>query len=913
LGAEELALSGNVNLADTLNQLPALGSTFTAASSTGFIGTAGLSFLDLRRLGEDRTLVLVDGRRHVAGEAGTAAIDINSIPQELVERVEVVTGGASAIYGADAVSGVVNFIMKKDYEGISLYGQAGDANEGHSATYSLRGTIGGNFNDDKGNAVVTFEVSSSEGFKGTDRSFPNMKRTLVSNPDGPPDSIMIDDGTIDFVTIPGVFCGFEYFVVSTASGCWQPDANGTLVPFNAGRGFDDILGQFSSDGISINGDGTPLDQINGSLQPDIERIITTARVRHEVSPFADLFVEAKYGNTQVKAFNGTGAFDIFDIPITPEYAFLDGASRDIIANSLAGLTFLSRIHNEAERAQDAERQLFRGVFGIEGDLDNGIGYELSYVYGRATNQVQQLNNRINERFFAGIDAVIDPDTGDPVCRISIDPDAVNPVTGEAFSSIVTDFADECVPINVMGAGAMSAEAIDWSHAAGFLNEAVEQNVVSLIVTGETLGFELPAGPIGWAAGAEYRDEYAKSVPTEIDQLGLSFLNVIPPTEGEFDVTEFFGEVSIPLLAGLPAAEELTVDAAVRSADYSTVGGTTTWKAGLSWTPITDIRFRGTVSEAIRAPNIAELFGPQSQTFLFFDDPCDADNIGSGSEDRAANCAALGLPPDFQQDDTRGNTPGTTGGNPDVTEETADTLTFGLVFTPRFVENLAMTIDYWDVEIEDAISTASLDDVLSNCVDGVSIDNQFCPLITRDPTTGQVESFVITNQNFSKLEARGIDIEITYVWDLGGAGVINFRNIATYLDKLNAFPFQIDPDFVDEEKGEVGDPEWSTVFNATWNYDKWTVNYEFRWFDDMLEVEIDEFEANPDIRDNVFTGSTAFHDIQVRYLALDNTELFLGVNNITEEWPPNTRTGSSTNSAMWDNVGRFFYGGVRVNF
>lgn len=175
------------------------------------------------------------------------------------------------------------------------------------------------------------------------------------------------------------------------------------------------------------------------------------------------------------------------------------------------------------------------------------------------------------------------------------------------------------------------------------------------------------------------------------------------------------------------------------------------------------------------------------------------------------------------------------------------------------------------------------------------------------------TFVITNQNFSGLEARGVDFELNYLWDLGGFGSINFRNIATYLDKLDQFPFQVDPDFVDEEKGEVGDPEWSTVFNATWSWDQWSVNYEFRWFDSMLEVEIDDFEADPDLRSNVETGSTAYHDLQVRYLPLDNTEVFVGVNNITEEWPPNTRTGASTNSAMFDNVGRFFYGGVRVNF
>jgi outer membrane receptor protein involved in Fe transport len=915
LDAQKISLKGEVNLANMLNQLPALGSTFTTASSSGFIGTVGLSNLDLRRLGTDRTLVLVDGRRHVAGEAGTAAVDVNSIPQELVERVEIVTGGASAIYGADAVSGVVNFVMKDDYEGMSLYAQAGQANEDEAFSYTLRGIVGGNFADDKGNAVMTVEYSSSDGFIGNDRSFDRRNLTFVDNPDngdtpgnpndGIPDQILIDNATLNFITAPGEFCDFL-----VTFNCYQPDASGTLLLFDDGEIF--------SGGTSRGGDGLPLSDITGSLNAELERIITTARISYDVAPFATFFMEAKYINAQSFALNGTGAFDIFcevffgdkhDCIIDQNYAFLDAAGRQLVTDS-GGALFWSRTHQEAERAARAERQLFRGVTGFEGEFNNGITYDLSYVYGRATNQVQQINNRIDERFHAAVDAVIDPATNEPVCRITIDPAA-----RDGLPDFVTDFADSCVPINILGAGMISDEAIAWTHVNGFLNEHLEQNVVSLIFTGDStvLGFDLPAGPIGWAAGGEYRKEEALSVPTAVDQLAISFLNAIPPTEGEFDVKEFFGEVSIPLLADKTLAEELTLDAAVRFADYSTVGSTTSWKVGLSWTPLTDIRLRGTVSEAIRAPNIGELFGPQSETFLFYDDPCDVDFLDQGTDTRAANCAALGLPPDFEQDDTRGNTPGTTGGNPDVFEETADTITVGAIFTPRFAPGLSITIDYWDVDIEDAISVASLDDVLSNCVDGASIDNAFCPLIERDPTTGQVETFTITNQNFSGLEATGIDFEVNYLLDLNNAHTFNFRLLGTRLNKLDFFPFQTDPDFVDEEAGELGDPEWAVNLNTTWNWNKWTANYEVRYLDSMLIVEIDELEADPDLQFPFETGSITHHDIQVRYQATDGIELFAGVNNLTEEFPDFGFCGCGTDSAIWDTVGRFYYGGLRVNF
>jgi iron complex outermembrane receptor protein len=923
LDAEAISLQGEVNIANLLNQLPALGSTFTSASSSGFIGTTGLSFLDLRRLGTDRTLVLVDGRRHVAGQAGTAAIDINSIPQELVERVEVVTGGASAIYGADAVSGVVNFVMKDDFEGMSLYAQGGNADEGDAFSYTARGIVGGNFDDGKGNAVLTFEFASTDGFKGNERSYYSPHLEFVDNPDngdtdanpndGIPDVILIDHATLNFITAPGEFC--DLFVTGL---CYQPDSSGTFSVFDDGEIFPA--------GVSRGGDGIRLEDIGGSLNSDIKRVITTARISYDVAPMATFFGEAKYVNAQSFAWNGTGAFDIFTQVITPEYAFLDDAGRQLVTDS-GGFLFMSRSHQEAERASKPERQLFRGVVGFEGEFDNGIGYELSYVYGRATNQVQQLNNRLNERFFAGLDAVIDPATGEPVCRITIDPDATwtpdflgfllgDPGTDpRPFSSFVTDFADSCVPINVLGPNAISDEAIAWSHANGFLNENVEQNVVSLIFTGDSsaLGFEMPAGPIGWALGSEYREELAESWPTAVDQIAISFLNAIPPTDGKFDVTEYFGEVSIPLLAGKRGAEELTLDAAVRVADYSTVGNATTWKAGLSWTPVEDIRLRGTVSQAIRAPNISELFGPQSETFLFYDDPCDVDFLDEGSPTRAANCAALGLPPDFQQDDTRGNTPGTTGGNPNVTEEEADTLTVGVVLTPRFAPGLSLTIDYWDVEIADAISVATLDDVLSNCVDGASIDNQFCPLIERSPITGQVETFTITNQNFASIEASGIDFEINYLLETERAGLFDFRAIGTRLNNLDLFPFQDQPDFVDEEAGELGDPEWSVNFNATWVYNKWSVNYEMRWVDSMLIVEIDELAADPDLQFPFETDSVTHHDIQLRFQATDSTELFVGVNNLTQEFPPFGLCGCGTDSAIYDNIGRFFYGGLRTNF
>ena len=295
-----------------------------------------------------------------------------------------------------------------------------------------------------------------------------------------------------------------------------------------------------------------------------------------------------------------------------------------------------------------------------------------------------------------------------------------------------------------------------------------------------------------------------------------------------------------------------------------------------------------------------------------------DNLDEGSSNRAANCTALGAPAGYMQDNTVGNTPGTQGGNPDVQEERANTFTAGAVFTPSFAPGLGISVDYWDVDIKDAISTPSLNDVLSNCVDGETINNQFCPLITRDPNTVQVTTFVLTNQNFAGLKARGVDFEVNYkllLEDLGigDFGDVDFRVIGTRLIKLDNLPFQVQPDFVDEEAGELGDPKWVVNFNTTWNWGDFTFNYEFRYLSSQLLVEIDDLAADPDLQDPFKVGSTKFHDIQARYRINDYIQAFVGVNNLAQNFPPLGLSGAGTGSAIFDNIGRYYYGGIRLTY
>lgn len=906
LNSEAISLAGEVNIATLLNQLPALGSTFSQAASSGFIGTTGLSFLDLRRLGTDRTLVLVNGRRHVGSQAGSAGVDINSIPQELVQSVEVLTGGASAIYGADAVTGVVNFKTKQDFEGISVFAQYGDADQGGSQAWTTRMIVGSNFADGKGNAVFSFEYSDVEGFEARQRDWERRDFRLVPNPanagdpndgtaNGIPNQIYIEGATLNFITEDGIFFG-----LGGTFDDWKYTSNGFEL-FDGGERFGNS---------SIGGDGIPLVDIGGSLQPDASRYIATGQIRYELTENVNFFAEMKYINSQAESINGTGPFDIFSRSITSEYGFLTDADRQFMADNGIGSFLISRSHQEAMRTSAADRSLFRAVGGFDGELGETMNFELSYVHGRSRVSVRD-NNRINDRFTAGLDAVVDPATGEVVCRSDLE----GPGDLPGFA------VDGCVPINVLGFNAISQEAVDWFTADAFITETVEQNVVSGYIGGDSseAGFELPAGPIGWVIGGEYREELARSNPAVVDELGITFGNEIPPTVGGFDVWEAFAEVSVPLLSGETLAEELTFDAAIRFSDYSTVGSTTTWNLGMSWVPVEQVRFRGTYSKAVRAPNISELFGPQSQTFLFYDHPCDSLRIAAGTEFRAANCAALGITQPFTQEDGQGNTPGTSGGNPNVGEEESTSWTVGAVFTPEFAPGLSITVDYWNFEITDAIAAASLNDTFANCVDAPTLDNAFCRALTINPTTAELDTFELTQQNFAALEASGIDAEINYVWDLSGMsdstdlGSIDFRLVGTYLINNDSFPFQTNPTFVDEEKGELGDPEWNANFNATWRITDWTFNYELRYISSMLLVEQDDLEAVPDLQDITETGDAWYHDIQVRYQVTEDIEFFAGINNLFEEHPPLNLSGAGTGSAIFDNIGRFYYGGLRANF
>src|SRR5688572_14904664 len=935
VGAEAIVKSGVTDVTDYLKTLPALvGSTDKndAAGSNTFIGGTGLTLLNLRNLGEDRTLVLVNGRRHVAGLPGSAAVDVDTIPFALLERVDIQTGGASALYGADGVSGVVNFILRRDFEGFDLRAQYGASGEGDADTVLVSGVLGQNVDDGRGNVTVALEYSKEKRLRAKDRDFAgggglasfldNHDDALDDDPNVP-DQIPYRDAVFwDSGPAGAVFTDFDNL----------QDFNGDDEPWDFGAlpilSLDPLIAPippFHAQG----GDGARLDQYIGDLTPDEDRYTFNALLTYEINPAARLFADLKYSKT--KAFSeGQPSFDFF-LLLEPDYAY---TPPNIAAHAAAegdGLLFVSRDHFDLGiRGEDIERDTRRVVAGIEGDLDATTRYEVSLVYGSTEVDNLQTNNRFNDRFAAALDAVVDPETGEVVCRSNLDPSAVpgnaesfgfDPLLGAAWAGSFTPGPDSgCVPVNILGTNAVSPEARDWITTDSLAFSKIEQFVATAFLTGDSSNlFELPAGAIGWAAGIEYREEKSKSIPAPEDQAGLTFGNQLLPSDGRYDVSEVFAEVNVPLLSERPFADKLSVDGAVRYSDYSTTGGATTWKAGLTWAPVYDLRLSATIAEATRAPNIGELFDPGGQTFQGINDPCDINNLNEGTEFRAANCAALltslGVDPTTYTDPNSAFVSGSLRGNTDLTEEVAESFTVGLQYSPRWVEGLLFRIDYYDIELTDAINTASAQEAAENCVDLPTLDNDFCGLQTREDGVGGVIDFVQQPLNVAKFTTEGYDFEVVYQLDTSrfagsNYGLFTFRLLGNKLEDLTFINL---PGAAPDEDlgqgpidGEAEAPEWQAVFDLGWELGPFFVSYEFSWFDETARYSPETVAGEPDIADSRYLEFSAHevHDLYARYSLDDGLSLYAGINNVTDEQPDIGMTYYPVSA-----VGRFFYAGL----
>ena len=1000
VGGEEFFETGRTSVGDVLNDLPQTASTFSQSNSTRFLGTAGLNLLDLRGLGTARTLVLVNGRRHVGGDALGAgpSVDINTIPTDLIERVDLVTGGNSAIYGSDAIAGVVNFVLKQDFEGMQLRGQGGVSKYGDLGNYFVSGTYGKNFGDGRGNVAVNLEYSHQGDAYASGR--PNLRVNsrfvtvdtdvgVPGNSDGIPDNIWVKDTRFPFFNNGGdtFFCcqAGANSGANLITYLFAPD--GTLVPQTG-----EVIGT-SFFGTRYNGGNgsTAREGHSTILSPILDRYMANLIGHYTISDAFEPFIEAKYirtdshGSTSGPFFAGglgytfgggglvTGSpreqFYTSNPFLNPQAAnFIRGLYGDYYSdlngnghldyseyysgpNGIPdtdefGFNFSTTATDLGNRDEKAKRETWRIVLGTRGTFNDDWNYEVSFNYGKFKQSTLVSGNVNLQRYLLAIDAVDEGQflTGTPngniVCRAQVDPTRALPydfpVAGfEQFAAnqLANDVAS-CVPVNLFGPGNVSQAAKDYLLQDTFATGDASQFDFTAFVSGNTKQFlNLPGGPIGFALGVEYRREKMSYDQDPLVESGLTFYNAIGTFSAPANVVrEAFGEVRIPIVKEIPFFNELTVSAAARVSDYKLGSTGTVWayNAGAEWSPIRDIRFRGNYSRAVRAPNLGELFFPLSQNFSFIADPCSLDNINSGSATREANCRAAGVPADFNYIYTQ-TLLFQSGGNPDLREETSDSITLGGVIQPRFLPGFSLSLDYFNIKVNDVITSPTVQQLLNACYDLSDINNQFCAAFQRNPGPGPGPrgeepgrilegSLQLTPLNYAALKVRGIDMDVAYRTRLGRVGKLDTKLTYTHYFQQDQFLNPIEPGRADQFLKELGSPQDAFVWNAAIQTGKFTFGYRMNYLAHMLTSTFENFYSkqgrapeNPDVNNIKWYNSRMYHAVRLGVDATEKYNFYLGVDNLTNKNPPLGLTGVGGGSGIYDNRGRFYYAGFVAKF
>jgi len=945
--AEDISQTGLVTLGDLLAELPQLSSTFTSQNSSRFIGTAGGGFLDLRGLGTDRTLVLINGKRHVAGSVGDASVDVNSIPTDLIERIEISTGAQSAVYGADAVAGTVNIILRDDFNGVRARASSGFAENASDDfhRYSAGITAGSDFLSGRGNSVISIGWDRQNMLTADEAGGRFAEQFgFINNPDDGDtieNGIQIDDGIPDDIFVPnnGFFALISEggaFANQLGLGRFRPDGS---VEFTNPADFEFV------DGIECGGEGCdPLDLTSFQvLQVGFERFTFDALTTFNFNDNIQGYAEVRYANVDARQ-QFQPSFDFgTPIPIQIDNAFLNDDIRGQMADAGIQTLQLGRFNTDLGlRREFDNRETVRGVLGLRGSFTafgRVFDYDAFGNFGRTTVERVNRNNRIDERWFAAVDAVsvseddiaqiFDPDNedanpdlfqggievGDIVCRSTLlAAQGETPVLADG--RLAPDFAvNGCVPANVLGNGNISDAAQAFINSTAVATGEIEQFQTGFNLGSSDLIDPWGAGPIGALVGFEFRSEDAKAVEDSLSGLGNTFFNALAATDGSFDVTEVYGEVVIPLLSDLPFVENLQIEGAGRISDYSTIGSVETWEGRFNWRPFSDLNVRGTIGESIRAPTINNLFAPAGENFSNINDPCDMDNLSdgpTGRQTRIANCIATGVPdPENFDSDDEESIPLLSGGNPNLNEEEADVFTIGFVWSPSFISSLDVSVDLWDIEISNAIAGTPAQTIAERCVDDPNgVNNQFCNLVTRggDGNISELRDFPL---NLNDFKSRGVDLGLNYVYNAGDMGTFRLRSNVQYLDQREFLLNSADD--IDIDEGELDNADWEGSFNVNWNKGNWGAFGQLRFIDEQLIVDQTTLfggpnnpDPNPDIQDITKIETELFVDLGVTYTFPYGLTAQFNVDNVFDNICPRVLGAcNGGDSAIFDNVGRFY--------
>lgn len=1014
ISAADLTQTARTSIGDVLNDLPQLNSTYSQSNSTRFLGTGGLNLLDLRGLGTSRTLVLVNGRRHVGADIlnNAVSVDVNTIPTDLIEAVDIVTGGNSAVYGSDALAGVVNFRLKSNFTGLQIRAQGGVSDKGDAGTYFVSATAGKNFADGRGNVAVNLEYARTNALFASDRKAYQQNNTFITtnidaagvgvggnlNYDGIPDASFFNDvrsgtvfdgGLVSFVGAPAgatstANCGRDPLGRAyTCNYLFQPGGSivqetGTRVGIAGGSA---AVPSGAPAGSFLSGNGnTRREGVLVQLLPQINRYSANLIGHFDVSDAFVPFIEAKYVRVDSVSLGGSGPAFFTGSTIDGLYErprldnpFLDAASRATlstlalqainnnqspttggaisaataaalrsqVANGSLRFILRKNLTDLGSRREDARRETYRFVGGFRGNLNDTFNYELSANYGEFKEQTRVLGNIDVQRLALALDAVRNP-AGQIVCGSQIDATRANagPLVGTPgldrngnAANLASDIS-ACQPINPFGTGSISSAARNYVLRNTVSGGKITQLDLLASVAGDTSKFfNLPGGAPAFSLGAEYRREtnYFKADPF-VEQ-GYTFYNALAPfNPPSFEVKEAFGELRLPLLKDFPFAKSLTVSAAGRVSDYKGSAGTVyTYNLNAEYAPIPDIRFRANYGRAIRAPNLSELYSAAGQNFApGFADPCASDNLARGTQFRAANCAAAGIPTTYNYQYVQ-SLEILSGGNSNLNVEKSDSYTYGVVIQPRFTRGLTISVDYYNIKVNQVISAVSAQGIANNCYDSPSIvNNQFCAQFRRVAAGGTGQkgetayrilegSLLQSSLNFASLTRRGVDANLSYTRTFGNTRV-SAEAIYTHILESSSFLNPLQPNFADTTVGELGYPKDQLQVNLGADFGVITLDTQFRYLSNQSVGAIENhitFQGRPpqnlDDFSVPFYPSVFYVGAKLGFDVGKGSKFYIGVDNLTDRLPSLGATGIGAGSAIFDNVGRRLYAGVTARF
>jgi outer membrane receptor protein involved in Fe transport len=902
---EDITTSGSITVDHYLNTLPQV--TPNLSSQSNNPSSNGRAFIDLRGLGTGRNLVLMDGRRPM-GSTSAGTVDTNTIPAALIERVEIITGGAAATYGADAVSGVINFVMRDSFEGAMFDGQYRLTEEGDGQEWGADFTLGADLDNGRGNAVFNASYFSRDDMYKGARAF----------------SAQASSST-------GTFPGGSF-----TTGANTPSAAGVAAIFGAdacnnnggqaGFGFNPdgslfctgVSGVANRNVVGYTGPDSAIatafypDFFSYNFEPDNILVLPMERwnfytdINYEVNEHFQPYARAMYTNynaLQELAPTPAGGSTGFTVPVTNP--FISPQLSALLAtrtNPTAPFAFAKRFNALGGRTGYNTHDVWQVTTGAEGDIVGSWHYDVYASLGRSVQNEIQGGNVRRDRVQALLDAA---DGGASVCAGGL---------------------------NLFGAASISDECAAYISLEAKNLTVIEQRIVEGTVTGDL--FELPAGTVQAAFGASYRSIDFDFKPDSGLQPGLvAGFNQQLPVSGYLDYSDIYGEVLVPVLAGLPMIDELSFTLGYRITDNNAAGSADSWKINGDWRVTEDFRFRGGIQEAIRAPSIGELYAPRLNNFpnINGQDPCNTTGAIAATYRNGPNGAQVQALCNAQSPvaggvafvQPAGQAQAITGGNPNLTPEESQSWTFGFVANApfgtsySFLEDLYVSVDYWSIELENVIAAVGATTIIQRCFNRdnanptYDINNEWCQLFERSASNGGIENLQTTSRNQSFINTSGVDLVMGWNRDFGSIGTYGLNFVTTWVEKFETQTTAVDPvnDFVGTIGSGTGSstPEWRFTLTNSWEWENVSAQLVTRYIDGM--------DHSVTVTGGTAAGvpATWYNDIRVNYDLNESISLRAGVNNVLNQDPrlysPNVQ--ANTDPSTYDVLGRRFFFGVNM--